>query len=81
MIEEEYGKEKKKQIYETMYSELSGGGTIASPEKHSSFMTVPNIKLNLRKELMPVPRERMRRNQHVKLKTISARGDIEEKLI
>ena len=28
MIEEEYGKEKKKQIYETMYGELSGGGII-----------------------------------------------------
>ena len=82
MIEKEYGKEKKKHIYETMYSELSGGGTIATLDhmQNSSFMTVPNIKLNLRKEINPVP-QRQRRSQHVKLKTISARGDIEEKLI
>lgn len=34
MIEEEYGKEKKKQIYETMYQEVHGSNTNANNKLH-----------------------------------------------
>lgn len=75
LLEHEYGKEKKKHVYESMYGEIS-----ASERFHSlPGAFVPPIKLNLRPELKKSPR--FNKNTHYKLQTISPDREITERFV
>ena len=66
MIAEQYGKEKKKKIYETMYSGVNNKWP-TQITSGSTFLT-PNIRLNLRMDNNPSEmRTTARRRDHVKL--------------
>ena len=79
MLKTEYGKEKKKKIYGSMYDPAlqfldDGDSTFSSIRQESPQ---PNIRLNLSKETTLKPN----RNTHVKLKTISPRGEVKEEMV